>query len=77
MAAKTGSPAPSLPAWVRRRLLSGCVVLLTMVMDGAVTRLTESGLSIVDWKPVTGVLPPIGETSWQRIVSPEESPSAR
>ncbi len=46
-------------------LLSCCVVLLTLVMVGGATRLTESGLSIVDWKPVTGVLPPIGEAAWQ------------
>jgi cytochrome c oxidase assembly protein subunit 15 len=46
-------------------------------MVGGATRLIESGLSIVNWKPVTGVLPPIGEATWQRIVSPRESPSAR
>lgn len=46
-------------------LLSCCAVLLTLVMVGGATRLTESGLSIVDWKPVTGVLPPIGEAAWQ------------
>jgi cytochrome c oxidase assembly protein subunit 15 len=36
-----------------------------MVLVGGATRLTESGLSIVEWKPVTGVLPPLGETAWQ------------
>lgn len=46
-------------------LLSCCVVLLALVMVGGATRLTESGLSIVDWKPVTGVMPPIGESAWQ------------
>lgn len=46
-------------------LLSCCVVLLILVMVGGATRLTESGLSIVDWKPVSGVLPPIGEAAWQ------------
>ena len=56
-------------------LLSCCVVLLTLVMVGGATRLTESGLSIVDWKPVTGVLPPIGEAAWQtEFTRYQESP---
>jgi cytochrome c oxidase assembly protein subunit 15 len=36
-----------------------------MVAVGGLTRLTESGLSMTDWKPVTGWLPPIGEVQWQ------------
>jgi len=44
----------------------GCAALvLAMVVVGGVTRLTRSGLSIVEWKPLTGVLPPIGEAAWQ------------
>ena len=35
-----------------------------MVLVGGATRLTESGLSIVEWKPVTGTLPPLTETQW-------------
>ncbi len=50
---------------IGRWLLVCCVVLLALVMLGGATRLTESGLSIVDWRPVTGVLPPIGEAAWQ------------
>ncbi|RYD15693.1 MAG: heme A synthase [Lysobacteraceae bacterium] len=46
-------------------LLACCVVLLVLVMVGGATRLTESGLSIVDWKPVAGVLPPVGEPAWE------------
>lgn len=46
-------------------LLACCGVLLALVMLGGATRLTESGLSIVDWRPVTGVLPPIGDVQWQ------------
>lgn len=53
------------PRAVGAWLLACCVVLLTLVMVGGATRLTESGLSIVDWKPVAGVLPPIGEAAWQ------------
>jgi heme a synthase len=36
-----------------------------MALIGAVTRLTESGLSIVEWKPVTGALPPLSANAWQ------------
>lgn len=39
-------------------------MVITLVVGGA-TRLTESGLSIVEWKPVTGVLPPMTETAWR------------
>lgn len=46
-------------------LLACCGVLLALVMLGGATRLTESGLSIVDWRPVTGILPPLGEAQWQ------------
>ena len=35
-----------------------------MIALGGLTRLTESGLSMVDWKPLMGVIPPIGETAW-------------
>jgi len=44
------------------------VVLLTLfalVLVGGATRLTESGLSITEWKPIHGVIPPIGEAEWQ------------
>src|SRR5436853_5164692 len=40
-------------------------LIFAMVLVGGATRLTESGLSIVEWKPVTGALPPLGETAWQ------------
>lgn len=36
-----------------------------MVLVGGATRLTDSGLSITEWKPVTGVLPPLSEQAWQ------------
>ena len=45
-------------------LLSAAMILLTLIVGGA-TRLTESGLSIVEWKPVTGVLPPLSQSEWQ------------
>ncbi|MEX1152854.1 COX15/CtaA family protein [Parvibaculum sp.] len=45
----------------------GCVAALVfiMVVVGGLTRLTESGLSITEWKPVTGALPPMSEEDWQ------------
>ncbi len=46
-------------------LLLCCGVLLCLVMLGGATRLTESGLSIVDWRPVTGMLPPLDAAAWQ------------
>jgi heme a synthase len=46
--------------------LLGCALLIFgMVVLGGVTRLTESGLSIVEWRPVTGVVPPLSEADWQ------------
>jgi len=45
-------------------LAAAAMIFLTLVVGGA-TRLTESGLSIVEWKPVTGVLPPLSESEWQ------------
>ena len=36
-----------------------------MVLVGGLTRLTDSGLSITEWKPVTGAIPPMGDVGWQ------------
>jgi cytochrome c oxidase assembly protein subunit 15 len=41
------------------------VLVFTLVVVGGATRLTESGLSIVEWRPVTGVLPPLSADAWQ------------
>lgn len=61
----TVSPAPSraVGLW----LLGCCAMILAMAVIGAITRLTESGLSIMEWAPVTGVLPPLSEAEWQRL----------
>ncbi len=45
--------------------LSAAAVFL-MAVIGAVTRLTESGLSIVEWKPIAGALPPLNDADWQQ-----------
>ena len=51
-------------AAVRRWLLATALAVAATVAVGGGTRLTESGLSITEWKPVTGVLPPVTEAAW-------------
>ncbi|MEO7444401.1 MAG: COX15/CtaA family protein, partial [Ferruginibacter sp.] len=46
-------------------LLIGVGMIIVQVMIGGITRLTESGLSITEWKPITGALPPLNEAAWQ------------
>tara|TARA_R110002110_G_scaffold71027_3_gene190004 strand:- start:4235 stop:5269 length:1035 start_codon:yes stop_codon:yes gene_type:complete len=46
-------------------LLCVAALVFIMVVVGGLTRLTESGLSITEWKPVTGALPPMSETEWR------------
>ena len=41
------------------------LMVLAMVVVGGLTRLTESGLSITEWKPITGIIPPLTEADWQ------------
>jgi heme a synthase len=50
---------------VRWWLVAVATLIAVMVLVGGATRLTESGLSIVEWKPVTGSLPPLGAAQWQ------------
>ncbi|SHL92560.1 cytochrome c oxidase assembly protein subunit 15 [Bradyrhizobium lablabi] len=49
---------------VRWWLVTIVVLIAIMALVGAATRLTESGLSIVEWKPVTGALPPLNPAQW-------------
>ena len=53
------------PRAVAYWLLSVAALVVLMILVGGITRLTESGLSIVRWEPVSGILPPIGEAAWQ------------
>ncbi|MBO68445.1 MAG: heme A synthase [Acidiferrobacteraceae bacterium] len=46
-------------------LLVSAVLVFVMVVLGGVTRLTGSGLSMVDWEPISGVIPPISSAEWQ------------
>ncbi len=50
---------------IRAWLLAVAALMIVTLIVGGATRLTESGLSIVEWKPVTGVLPPLDEAAWQ------------
>lgn len=45
-------------------LLLGAGMIMIQVMLGGITRLTESGLSITEWKPITGMLPPLSDSAW-------------
>jgi cytochrome c oxidase assembly protein subunit 15 len=45
-------------------LLTGCFLIFCMVIIGGITRLTGSGLSITEWKPVMGAIPPLNENEW-------------
>ncbi len=46
-------------------LLVGVAMIIVQVLIGGITRLTESGLSITEWEPFKGALPPLNETDWQ------------
>jgi cytochrome c oxidase assembly protein subunit 15 len=53
------------PLALARWLFAFAGMIVAVVVVGGITRLTESGLSITEWKPVTGVLPPLNEAQWQ------------
>jgi cytochrome c oxidase assembly protein subunit 15 len=63
MTDSSAQQAPYSPA-VRWWLLSIAALIAVMVLVGGATRLTESGLSIVEWKPVTGTMPPLTQQQW-------------
>ncbi len=42
-------------------------LVFAMILVGAITRLTESGLSIVEWKPLIGAIPPLNEAQWHAV----------
>ena len=50
---------------IRLWLYAVALLVLAMVLVGGATRLTESGLSITEWKPVMGVVPPLSHNAWQ------------
>lgn len=59
-------PLPVLsPPAVGNWLLLSSTLVIAVIVVGGVTRLTESGLSITEWRPITGVLPPLSRTEWE------------
>jgi heme a synthase len=64
----TATPAPQAASnrAIRLWLLAVAALIALMVLVGGATRLTESGLSITEWKPVTGALPPLSQSEWER-----------
>ena len=63
------------PAYARQRLMRPiaiwlfalCAMVLVMVTLGGATRLTGSGLSIMEWAPIMGTLPPLSDAEWHRL----------
>ncbi|KAG6831887.1 hypothetical protein H0H92_007004 [Tricholoma furcatifolium] len=53
------------PRSVGMWLMMSSTLVFAIVVVGGVTRLTESGLSITEWRPITGVLPPLSEAEWE------------
>src|SRR5262249_38963926 len=45
-------------------LFTCCAMIFAMVVIGGITRLTFSGLSITEWQPVTGIVPPLSDAAW-------------
>ena len=58
-------PAATRPIALSNWLYFVAVMVIIMVAVGGITRLTESGLSITEWKPVTGAIPPLSEEAWR------------
>lgn len=50
-------------------LLIVAALIFAMAVIGAITRLTESGLSIMEWAPVSGLLPPLSTAEWERLLA--------
>lgn len=50
-------------------LYSGIFLIMAMVVVGGITRLTESGLSITEWKVISGTLPPLTDAAWEKEFS--------
>lgn len=66
------TPQPAVPAQIARNrrairwwLYGICLLVLAMVVVGGATRLTESGLSITEWKPIHGAIPPLSVAEWE------------
>ena len=56
---------PSRPRTLAIWLFTVAGLIVAMVIVGGITRLTESGLSITEWKPISGAIPPLTDAAWQ------------
>lgn len=65
MLARPQAPAPR-PGALSNWLTFVAVLIFVMVVVGGITRLTESGLSMVRWEPISGAIPPLSEADWLR-----------
>jgi cytochrome c oxidase assembly protein subunit 15 len=61
MASASGNHRRAIRLW----LWVVAALVIALVLVGGATRLTESGLSIVEWRPVTGIMPPLSDAGWQ------------
>ncbi len=48
-------------------LITLTLMVLTIIVIGGLTRLTDSGLSMTDWRPLLGIIPPLNKNSWQTV----------
>ena len=64
MDSSSGTQASGLP-YVRAWLYAVAFLVFCMVIVGGATRLTDSGLSITEWQPLLGAIPPLSEADWQ------------
>lgn len=56
--------SPVAALWIRRWLIVIGLMVYAMILIGGATRLTDSGLSITEWAPIKGTLPPLSEAAW-------------
>jgi cytochrome c oxidase assembly protein subunit 15 len=78
VASTTGTGPMSHDRQLALWLMLCCAMIFAMVVLGGVTRLTGSGLSMVEWDPIFGVVPPLGEAQWESTFNLyKESPEYR
>jgi cytochrome c oxidase assembly protein subunit 15 len=67
MPAAAGAVDGAQPRLVAAWLLGCCILVFALIVVGGVTRLTHSGLSITEWQPIVGTLPPLSESQWNEV----------
>ena len=65
LASGGAAAAVAAPRAIALWLFACCALVFAMVVVGGVTRLTHSGLSITEWQPIVGTLPPLTPEAWQ------------